>query len=452
MNRSYLNFYYFPFLLFIISWVHFFNTKSLKVDENPISPFFLNVLLFTILIVSFTFYLKLVFETLIKRESLNLDFLNKYSLHVLLLSTMTLPIFSNDVFSIFSYSFSALHGVDIYSMEYNAIPSMYTKMSNPTYINLPCKYGPLSMLVSNFSVYIAKQNVALALIIYKFIFFIFGLIFIFFANKLDYQYRNLIILLIPIWWIQGVGQLHNDLFGVVFLLIALYFYYKKKNILITSVFIVFAILSKLTFVLFTLFPILDLFTQKKWKLILRYILYLVLFSMLFGLVFYSPFIDNPSQILTPLKAMNTERPSSTFTDIFAHIGLLMNSDFKTNYQFLIPIFKLIGILSMIFFCMMYLFQFYKKNANEKLILHLFLCLIFVFSHRFLPWYIMVMPLFLFYSKENEWLRWLLVLFYISTFQDFAIFINTNNIIGQMTMVLSTIITVGLFFYNLNKRL
>jgi hypothetical protein len=219
MNRSYLNFYYFPFLLFIISWVHFFNTKSLKVDENPISPFFLNVLLFTILIVSFTFYLKLVFETLIKRESLNLDFLNKYSLHVLLLSTMTLPIFSNDVFSIFSYSFSALHGVDIYSMEYNAIPSMYTKMSNPTYINLPCKYGPLSMLVSNFSVYIAQQNVALALIIYKFIFFIFGLIFIFFANKLDYQYRNLIILLIPIWWIQGVGQLHNDLFGVVFFLI-----------------------------------------------------------------------------------------------------------------------------------------------------------------------------------------------------------------------------------------
>jgi hypothetical protein len=65
---------------------------------------------------------------------------------------------------------------------------------------------------------------------------------------------------------------------------------------------------------------------------------------------------------------------------------------------------------------------------------------------------MVIPLFLFYSKENEWLRWLLVLFYISTFQDFAIFINTSNIIGQMTMVLSTIITVGLFFYNLNKRL
>lgn len=452
MKNKYFSFYQFPIIVFLISWFHYFNTKSLKVDQNPVNPFYLNIFLFTLLVISFYYYIKLIKSNLDKYETLSLDYLYKYSINVLLISVVTLPILSNDVFSVFSYSYSYLNGVDIYNLNYKAVKSVYTEMSNPTYVNLPCKYGPISMLVSNVSVYFAQQNVILALIFYKFFFFVFGSIFIFYANKFDYQNRNYIILLIPIWWFQGIGQLHNDLFGVLFILIALFYYYKKDSIFITSIFIVLAMLTKLTFVLFAIFPILDMFINKKWNFFLKYVLYLVLFSLLLGYIFYYPFIRTITDVLIPLKSMNTERPSSTFTDIFAHIGLIFNQDFKSNYVVLIPIFKVLGLFTMALFSLYYLLKYYKSNANEKLILFLFLALIFIFSHRFLPWYFMIVPLFLFFTKDNEWIKWILIIFFVSTFQDFAIFINTNNLIGQITMVISTAFTVSLFFYKLKKRL
>jgi hypothetical protein len=77
---------------------------------------------------------------------------------------------------------------------------------------------------------------------------------------------------------------------------------------------------------------------------------------------------------------------------------------------------------------------------------------FVYSHRFLPWYLMLFPLFLFQYKRLDWTKWLLVMILASTFQDIALIADTNNIAGQIIMVLSTLLTVFLTLYLLPSRL
>ncbi|MFN5847400.1 MAG: hypothetical protein ACK43K_02825, partial [Chitinophagales bacterium] len=73
-------------------------------------------------------------------------------------------------------------------------------------------------------------------------------------------------------------------------------------------------------------------------------------------------------------------------------------------------------------------------------------------HRFLPWYLMVVPLFLYIGDRKDWLKWFLWISFISMFQDFAIFMQTDWLGGKIMMALATIGTVGCFFYHFQSRI
>ena len=91
-----------------------------------------------------------------------------------------------------------------------------------------------------------------------------------------------------------------------------------------------------------------------------------------------------------------------------------------------------------------------KNSYKIFLLIVFTSLIFVYSHRFLPWYLMVIPVFL-VSNRKDWIEWFLLVSFVSMFQDFAIFIDTSNILGQTVMAVATIVTVISFLYKVTKR-
>jgi hypothetical protein len=65
---------------------------------------------------------------------------------------------------------------------------------------------------------------------------------------------------------------------------------------------------------------------------------------------------------------------------------------------------------------------------------------------------MVVPLFLYLGDRNDWLKWFLIISFVSMYQDFAIFMQTDWLGGEIMMVMATIITVGLYFYNFTSRI
>jgi hypothetical protein len=210
-----------------------------------------------------------------------------------------------------------------------------------------------------------------------------------------------------------------------------------------------------TYLVFLGIPFLLLLERQKKMDIRVWVQYVILnlvYLSFLGYLAYAPFIDHWQELLAPIKAMNTERPSSTMADLGAYFLLLWNADFKANYTLTMTIFKYIGLLAMLGISVFYFKNHTQKYSHRIFLLSIFITLILVYSHRFLPWYLMVVPLFLYLGNRVDWLKWFLLISFVSMFQDFAIFMRTDWLGGEIMMALATIGTVGLYFYNFTSRI
>ncbi|MCE2962543.1 MAG: hypothetical protein ACK5UE_14350 [Chitinophagales bacterium] len=456
--KSILPFLIFPFLVCIVSWIHFYQMGNLLVDGSPVNPLYLRLALMALICGSFVYYYSRLYSLLILSSEIELHFdIRRLSYMHLIISVFTLPLFSNDFFSLLGYADAFVNGHNIYTSFNAKGQTEYAALINPLYQNLNCKYGPLNMLIMLPSVLWNQHSIITSIFISKSLLFIFGVFYIEFSLKLsrllskDFIY---ILLLFPIWFIQGVGQFHLDLIGVCFVLIGYYYCYKNKS-WIGIFFLVLAVLSKITYLLFLCIPYLLLLERQK-KMDMRAwlqctILNLIYLSVL-GYLAYAPFIDHWKELLAPIRAMNVERPSSTMADIGAYILLPWNNDFKANYTITMTVFKYLGLLVMLGITSIYFKNYSKKYSHRIFLLSIFITLILVYSHRFLPWYLMVVPLFLYIGDRKDWLKWFLWISFISMFQDFAIFMQTDWLGGKIMMALATIGTVGCFFYHFQSRI
>lgn len=457
-EKSLLPWLIFPLVVCLVSWIHFYLTGSLLADDSPVNPISLRLVLLTIICGSFLYYYIRLYYIFNSSDRIKLNFnIRKLSYFLLLISVFTLPIFSNDFFSLLGYADAFVNGHNIYT-NFNAnSQTEYAALINPMYQKLNCKYGPINMLVMLPSVLWNQHSVMTSIFLSKGVLYLFGIFYIEFSLKLSNLISDkfkFILLLSPVWFIQGVGQFHLDIIGVCFVLIGYYYCYKNKN-WIGIFFIVLAVLSKITYLIFLCIPFLLLLEREKkinipvW---LHYGFINLIYLSLIGYLVYAPFIDKWDDVLAPIRAMNTERPSSTMADIGAYMLLLWNNDFKVNYTITMTVFKYLGLLIMLGISVIYFKNYPKKYSHRILLLSIFITLILVYSHRFLPWYLMVVPLFLYLGDRNDWLKWFLLISFVSMYQDFAIFMQTDWLGGEIMMVMATIITVGLYFYNFTSRI
>jgi hypothetical protein len=457
-QKSFVHWLIYPLVVCIASWIHFFQTGSLLVDGNPLNPLSLRLVLMGLILGSFIYYYIGLFNLLLQSNKIESQFeIRRLSYLHLIISVFTLPIFSNDFFSMLGYADAFLNGHNIYT-NFNAnMQTEYAALINPLYQNLNCKYGPINMLVMLPSVLWNQHSILASIIITKSILFLFGLLYIEFSLKLSRLFSNefkYVLLLLPLWFVQGVGQFHLDIIGVCFVLIGYYYCTKNKN-WIGIFFLVLAVLSKITYLVFLSIPFLLLFEKQKkndFRIWVQYIFLNIIYLFLIGYISYAPFIDHWNELLAPIVSMDTERPSSTMADIGAYMLLLGNTDFKTNYTITIAFFKFIGLLMILMISVIYFKNRTKKYSHRIFLLSIFITLILVYSHRFLPWYLMVVPLFLYVGSRKDWLKWFLLISFISMFQDFAIFMQTDWLGGQIMMAVATICTVGCFFYMLYRRI
>lgn len=453
--NKYTSFLFYPLIVCLVSWLHFGLTDSLIVDGNCIEPFWIRLCLFIFIGLSFFIYYKKLYEIIQDPSSINLPILKFISGLFVVLSFSTLPLFSNDFFSMLGYSEAAFKGFNIYENFDALTQTSFTDYINPLYYKLNCKYGPVNVLLLMIPFFLGIKSMFGLMLFCKFIFLIFTLVYLRFSFKLieKSKVNYCWLILFPIWSMQGLGQFHNDIIGISMLL-AGYFFLQERKLFLASVFISLAVLCKFTFIIFLALPFcyyLELEKKLEFKHWAKLGVYFMICLLSLGYLFYSPLIDSFSQILTPIKAMNGERPSSTFADLGAYALMVFSDDFKSNYEKTIPIFKYLGMLIMLFSSFIYLKNFKKEGSHKFLLLSIFTTLILVYSHRFLPWYLMTIPLFLDYKSKMTWIKWLFVISFFAMFQDFAIFLDTENTVGKIVMASSTIVTVLSYLYLIKSR-
>jgi hypothetical protein len=447
----------YSFIVCISSWIHYFTTNSLKVDANSIEPFSLRFFIFFVIAFCWT---KLCLALCEFFSSENIVISNKTLRKNLYLCVaiqgLTLPLFSNDVFSVMGYSQAHTNGINIYTA-FDANLTDFAEYINPLYQKLNCKYGPLSILQTSVPFFQKEISIFQWLGLTKLIYVIHGVFFLEVSLRLisviSSQYKYLLVLY-PLWLVQGIGQFHNDIFGMSWIILGLLMMYKSRP-LFSSVFFSLAVLSKITFGFFALIPL--LYWAQSFKVnrtyILQFLVFFVISLTLLGYLIYWPFQISVFDIISPIKALNTERPSSTFSDLGAYFLLLFNSDFEENFSLTIPIFRYVGIsILLVLFFMYWRVRDRKDSYLSFLLLSFTTIFLFVF-HRFLPWYLMGVPfLFLFKHPQKYWFQWLIVITWISIFQDYAIMLDTGNLFGQILMAMSTVLTVLSFFFLMPKRL
>lgn len=441
----------------ISSWIHYFTTNSLKVDANGIEPLYLRIFLFLVIAFCWTklcLALYAFFNSEINAISNRTLRVNLYL--CIAIQGLTLPLFSNDIFSVMGYSQAHMKGVNIYT-DFNAELTDFAAYINPLYQKLNCKYGPLSIMQTSLPFFQKEFSIYGCLGLTKLIYVIHGVFFLevslILISVISSQYKYLLVLY-PIWLVQGIGQLHNDILGMTWIVLGLLMMYKSKPFM-SSIFFSLAVLSKITFGFFALIPI--LYWAQSFKVNRTYILQFSVFFglslVLLGYLIYWPFQISIVDIVSPINALNTERPSSTFADLGAYFLLLFNSDFEENYHLTIPFFKYLGILILLVLSCMFWRVRDRKDSYLGFLLLCYSTIFLLVLHRFLPWYLMGIPfLFLFKDTQKYWFSWLMFITWISIFQDYAIMLDTDNLLGQILMALSTVLTVLSFFYLIPKRL
>lgn len=155
-------------------------------------------------------------------------------------------------------------------------------------------YGPIAQLIFKTCSSISLKNIDISLFIYKIVNLIIHIANCYLIYKLtNKKIFSIIYGLNPYILLEFIGNVHNDIIVVFFVLISLYFIIKKKNILLSIIFL--ALATGIKYYTILLLPVIVLYhfknEEKLWKRILRCIQYGIIFIAIFGLEYVIYFKD-----------------------------------------------------------------------------------------------------------------------------------------------------------------
>ena len=215
----------------------------------------------------------------------------------------------------------------------------------------------------------------------------------------------------PFVLIEGIACVHNDMFVALFLLMACYFIIKKKNLVISIIFLAMATAIKYFAIILLPFFIIYYFREEKpLKRLERCIQYGCLFLMVFAILYL--FYIRDGQVLSGLL-IQQEKLAKSFYLIITEYFREPTLSVSTVNHFLLGAFTIIYF----FTCVILLnqkkitFRGEMKKANYFIMAFLFLLIT-----NFQPWYIIwLFPLIIWQSANN--IRWIPQIALISEFAN-----------------------------------
>ena len=308
------------------------------------------------------------------------------------LFALIIPYTSTDVYSYIANGWSASHyhenpyykSVGQISDEHQVRDQMYNKVAN-CWRYETVVYGPLWTLICKLLTSISFGNIDVALAIFKGTNLIVHLINCLLIWKITHKKKFVLIYgANPAILFEALSNVHNDIFIVLFILLAIYFVTKKKNLMLSVAFIAMATAIKYLGILILPFIILYHLREKN---ILEKIKYCVLYGLEFIVIlagFYAIYVRDLNIFAGLFIQQSTNILKTALLAVFAIlyvytvIKLLLNnnteifSSYIREYSTLLYIFAFILITNFNSWYMLWLFPtlMFLNGKNIRLIINL----------------------------------------------------------------------------------
>jgi len=258
-------------------------------------------------------------------------------------------------------------------------------------------YGPVWTLICKAISAISFGNIDIGLLVFK----LFNVLVHLLNCYLIYKMSNkkiftLLYGLNPFVLIEGIACVHNDMFVVLFILAALYFFVKRKNLVLSVTFL--ALATGIKYFAIILLPFLVIYhfrKEKMWKRLGRCIQYGLLFLAVLAIPYL--FYVQDLQVLSGLFIQQEKLAKSFYIIIIQYFNEPTLSPTTVNSV-------LLGGFTIIYFftCVILLnkkeisFRKEMRKANYFIMAFLFLLIT-----NFQPWYILwLFPLLMWQDAEN----------------------------------------------------
>lgn len=471
------------------SWIRWYFTGSLKADENYIED---NALALNFYILSyFCGFLLLVhtyYKIIFRKEGFDLSLKETRNLSIIgyIIFFFMTVIFASDIYTYLAEGELATRGIYTYTNGELVKNSYFIEYVSNWWKDCPNHYGPPLLFMFYSSVYIGKSVMA-SYWVFKIVMLTSALlltqtIFLILKEQYTKTTYNLyaLVVLAPLFLIEGVGQTHVDLVITLFISLFIYFFL-KNNFFIAIIFVAFAISSKILYgVILVPFLIALLYVKfiNATKNIKGFLSYSILGLLIIGIVVgvsYVPIWQGWETITTPMVYHKNKTPCRSFTDLsilvykfgnelirngFDIPKLLLDSkkeDFlsiekRLFYQNTIaPIFKILGILLAFLSALPIL-----KIKNTKEVFHVFarlwIIIITIYSPIFNPWYFMPILLLLIFSDIKSWMIYAIIVISQSINGQIGNSTIPNGSLWEILSSIQLLILVPLFLLFFKKHL
>jgi hypothetical protein len=294
------------------SWARLVATGSPKVDENAPSELVGSLLLLTLLVgygMMVTAWRWMLQNPPARPRRL--------AFAGFLVSALMLPMISNDVFSLFVYGSVAGRGHDLYTTAIWLPTSPFYRWMGQMWNQTVCVYGPTT-LMATLPARLAGNNPWLALLLLRLAWLApTALVMeLSFRQLQDRPFFHAMVWLNPLWIVEGPGQLHTDMLGLVAVTAGILLQLGGR---VKSGWVVYAVaaLGKYSFV-FTGFWFWLFGTRTVRERVVRAPAILaVLFAV--GVVSFSVFWQGPKTLTEPVRALAGMNPGGSIVEIVGQL-------------------------------------------------------------------------------------------------------------------------------------
>ena len=212
-------------------------------------------------------------------------------------------------------------------------------------------YGPIAQVLFKVCSGLSFKNIDLCIVIFKLLNLIIHVVNCYLIYKISGRKKFAIIYgLNPFILLEFIGNVHNDIIIVFFVLLTLYYLIKKKNILVSVLFL--ALGTGIKYFTVLLLPIIILYHFRKKEKISKKLLECFKYGLIFILIVileYIPYLKNIDVLLAMLPQL--ERYSKSIYSVL----LMINVDLM----------KCVKIIFIMIFMYVYIFSFFEILFKKK---------------------------------------------------------------------------------------
>lgn len=258
-------------------------------------------------------------------------------------------------------------------------------------------YGPVWTLICKVIGFLSFGNLDIGLFIFKIINVLIHLLNCFLIYKIsNRKLFSLLYGLNPLVLIEGIACVHNDIFVVLFILLSIFFVRKKKNLVLSTIFLAMATAIKYFAIILLPFIFIYHFRKEKTsKRFLKCLQYGVLFIV--ALVIPYLFYVRDANVLSGIFIQQEKLAKSFYiiiTEYFKDPSISVNT---VNHILLVG-FAIIYFFTCIVLLNKKQIKFKKEMRTASYFIIAFL---FLLITNFQPWYILWIFPFIIYQKKEE---------------------------------------------------